>query len=458
MNSTAFRRPVYAASLWLFAATLVLLPELAASSDRHAFSRPDPKLHKDKRLDFKVGRGLFRRLWVSSPASTQAADGLGPLYNARSCLGCHPDNGRGHALTADGKVSQSLVLRLDVPESGGAGALPEPTYGDQLQTFGVVGQTREGRIRVTYTEQPLTLSDGTVVTLRQPTYSIDDLGYGALQRNARRSPRVGPQLIGLGLLDAIDDAAILANADPGDLDGDGISGRVNRVWSPALQRDAVGRFGHKAAQPSLDEQSQSAFSVDLGISTPLFRDPAGDCTPRQMACRNAPHGNSPQYDDLEAHQQVTDLVHHYIAHLAVPPRRDAADPDVKAGKAVFEHIGCQDCHIAQWQTGTRRSASTNQGRTIMPYTDLLLHDMGDALADHRPEGGATGREWRTAPLWGIGLTETVTGQVSYLHDGRARTLLEAILWHGGEAAPHRNAVRALSHREREQLVAFIKSL
>jgi CxxC motif-containing protein (DUF1111 family) len=456
MTHPAVPRPILASATLALSITLMVPTQQAAAAGSRAFSHPDPALNRAERLDFKVGRGFFRRLWVSSPASTQAADGLGPLYNARSCMGCHPDNGRGHPLDASGTVSKSLVLRLDVPH--GAASRPEPTYGRQLQTFGVVGQAAEGRLAVTYIERPVTLDDGTIVMLRQPSYSIDELGQGALQDDARLSARVAPQLIGLGLLDAIDDDAIRANADPEDSDGDGISGRVNRVWSPALQRETLGRFGHKAGQASLDEQSQSAFSIDLGISTPWFRDPAGDCTAAQSACRNAPHGDSPQYDNLEAPRPVTDLVHLYLAHLAVPPQRADDDPEVKVGQALFERIGCQDCHIAEWQTGSQRGLPANHHRTIRPYTDLLLHDMGDALADDQPEGVATGREWRTAPLWGIGLTEAVTGQASYLHDGRARTLLEAILWHGGEAAPHRDAVRALDLRERSQLLAFIESL
>lgn len=456
MNSVQRKpRALSVAALLTLATTLVPITQ-PVHAENGTFSQPDPALNQSDKLDFKVGRGFFRRLWVSSPASTQAADGLGPLYNARSCMGCHPDNGRGHPTTSQGDVSKSLVLRLGTLENGTL--LPEPHYGSQLQTFGVVGQSAEGQLIHSFTEHPVTMEDGTVVMLRKPSYSIDESAYGELAPDALSSARIGPQLIGLGLLDAIDDDAIAANADPSDRDGDGISGRVNRVWSPALQHEAIGRFGHKAGQASLDEQSQSAFSVDLGISTPWFRDPAGDCTQKQTACRNAPHGDSPQYDNLEAPQQVTDLVHLYVAHLAVPPRRNENAPDVVAGQILFEQIGCQQCHIASWETGTDHGMAINQQRTLHPYTDLLLHDMGEGLADGFPEGQASGREWRTPPLWGIGLTAAVTGQTSYLHDGRAHNLLEAILWHGGEAAPHRDAVRALNRDQRDQLIAFIKSL
>jgi CxxC motif-containing protein (DUF1111 family) len=255
----------------------------------------------------------------------------------------------------------------------------------------------------------------------------------------------------MGLLEAIPEAAIMAKADPQDSNNDGISGRANRVWSMSQQRMALGRFGHKAGVATVDEQSQLAFATDIGISTPLFPAGAGDCTPKQSRCLQAPNGNSPQYDNLEAHQQVTDLVALYVRHLAVPAPRQTDSGTLAAGEALFNAIGCGSCHTPAYDgvLGYPR---------IAPYTDLLLHDMGEGLADHRPEGLANGREWRTAPLWGIGLTAAVSGGESYLHDGRAATLLEAILWHGGEAQSQRDAVAALSSEQRAQLLRFIESL
>lgn len=436
--------------------------------DANAFSHPAANLHTGQRLDFKVGRGFFRRLWVTAPASTQAADGLGPLYNARSCMNCHPRNGRGHPPDGPNGNAVSMVLRVDVPAQTNAqrqalaehriANLPEPTYGLQLQGFAVAGHAAEARLRVEYEELPLTLADGTEVRLRRPAYTLADLGYGPLHPLARLSPRVAPQMIGLGLLQAIEEDDILRLADPNDSDGDGISGRPNRVWSHARGEVMLGRFGHKAGMPSVDEQSQSAFSTDLGMSVPLFRDAAGDCTHRQTDCRAAPNGNSPQYDDLEAHRQVTDLVLLYVTHLAVPARRNVDDPDVLGGERIFKRIGCDACHTPHFRTGNDTNSVATHNQDISPYTDLLLHDMGDGLADGRPEGVADGREWRTAPLWGIGLTPLVAGHSYYLHDGRARSLLEAILWHGGEARPHRDAVIALDQVSRTQLLKFIESL
>jgi CxxC motif-containing protein (DUF1111 family) len=272
------------------------------------------------------------------------------------------------------------------------------------------------------------------------------------------SPRVAPQMIGLGLLEAIAERDIEAAADPDDRDGDGISGRPNRVWSTLANSRRLGRFGWKAGSPSVDEQSQDAFAGDMGISVPLHPDGAGDCTERQIACRRAPNGNSPQYDDLEAHRQVTDLVAFYSRHLAVPARRDHDSPEVLAGKRLFHQAGCSACHRPGYVTAADAADPALAGQRIWPYTDLLLHDMGEGLADHRPEGEASGREWRTAPLWGVGLTPQVSGHGSYLHDGRARNLLEAILWHGGEAEAAREAVRTMSREQRRQLLRFVESL
>ena len=444
--------------------------EVAPAGDqaRMAFAQPVAGLQGEQRLDFMVGRGLFRRLWVTGPASTQAADGLGPLYNARGCMSCHVDGGRGRLTEGADDDAVSLVMRIDIPPQDEdqrrqlaehrVNNIPDPTYGLQLQTFAVPGHAAEYRLGRRYTEIPLSLAAGGHVDLRQPRYSVDDLGYGPLHPQARLSPRLAPQLIGLGLLEAIDEKDIIAREDPDDRDGDGISGRANRVWNRAAGAVTLGRFGHKAGLPSIDEQSQAAFSIDLGLSVPLYPDAAGDCTERQPDCRSAPNGSSVQYDDLEAHRQLTDLVSFYVSHLAVPARRNADHPDVLAGERIFGRIGCQSCHTPYFRTGSRTGDAANHHRDIAPYTDLLLHDLGEGLADNRPEGVADGHEWRTAPLWGIGLTPQLSGHGSYLHDGRARSVLEAILWHGGEARAQRDAVIALDPGARNQLLTFIESL
>ncbi len=419
-----------------------------------AFSQPSATLDRGRRLDFEIGRALFERLWVSAPSSTQAADGLGPLFNARACRSCHLNDGRG-APPGNGEDALSLVAHLSrVDGSGQSG--PEPTYGYQLQPLALHGHRGEGRLRVGYTEQPLTLADGETVSLRHPSYRIEDLGYGELDPDARLSPRLAPQLIGLGLLEAIPDAAILQWADPEDQDGDDISGRAH--WVGAGEDRQLGRFGWKAAQPTLDAQNQIAFLRDLGLSTPDHPAGAGDCTARQPHCLAAPDGNSPQLGNREAPREVTDLTASYTRHLAVPARRDLEAPEVRRGEALFHAIGCAACHRPHFRTADDDPDPALASQKIAPYTDLLLHDMGEGLADHRPEGQANGREWRTPPLWGIGLSEQVNGHGYYLHDGRARSLLEAILWHGGEAQGARDRVVALSAQERRALLRFVESL
>ena len=409
-------------------------------------------------MDFNLGRSLFERLWVSAPASTQAADGLGPLYNARACHLCHINNGR----------SNSALLRLSIPPQNKeqqdmlkiqrVNNIAEPNYGSQLQDISIQGIKAEGQINIHYTEHSVTLADGKVVQLRKPHYLIDKLAYGPLHKEIQTSPRIAPPLIGLGLLNAIDEQDILEQQDINDENNDGISGKANRVWSPLKQQTALGRFGWKAGIADINEQVQAAFFNDIGLSTPLHPQGAGECTSQQTACLQAPNGNSAQYENLEAHTLVTDLVSFYTSHLAVPERRNINDPSVLAGKKLFYESGCTVCHTAKYTTKTIPNQPELSEQLIWPYTDLLLHDMGEGLADHRPEGNANGREWRTPPLWGIGLTATINGEERYLHDGRARTLLEAILWHGGEAQHARNRVVKMSTQQRENLLRFLKSL
>ena len=272
------------------------------------------------------------------------------------------------------------------------------------------------------------------------------------------SPRVAPPMIGLGLLEAIAPEDILANADPDDADHDGISGRPNWVWSIADQKVVLGRFGWKAGEPSLDQQGGLALAGDVGVGNPMQPAALGDCTAAQSACRAALNGNSPQYDNLEAPAKIMAQILFYARNLAVPARRDEGDPSVLEGKRLFYQSGCIGCHRPKFATRRDFEVKALAGQLIWPYTDLLLHDMGEGLADDRPEGEASGREWRTPPLWGIGLTGTVGGHTFFLHDGRARNLVEAILWHGGEAEAARDAFTKLPKEERDALLAFLNSL
>ncbi len=433
--------------------------------DANAFSLSSANMSFERELDFKVGNGFFRKLWVTAPSSTRVSDGLGPLFNARSCQSCHLKDGRAHPPTGPDDPAVGMFLRLSVPgETAGLPAplrdiagyratLPEPVYGGQFQTFGVPGLPAEGRLALRYEDAPVTLGDGKVVTLRRPTYAAADLAYGPMRADVQISPRVAPQMIGLGLLEAVPEADILALADPDDRDGDGISGRANRVWSEVHGRVMLGRFGAKAGQPTIRDQAAAAFSGDIGISTPVHPESWGDCTGPEAVCRAQPDGGAPEADDM-----VLDLVTFYSRNLAVPARRDPGIPQVLRGKRVFYESGCAACHHPKFVTDRLADQPEQSFQLIWPYTDLLLHDMGEGLADHRPEALADGREWRTPPLWGIGLTETVTGQASFLHDGRARTPLEAVLWHGGEAQAARDTVAQLSEADRDALVRFLESL
>ncbi len=313
-------------------------------------------------------------------------------------------------------------------------------------------------MRITYQEVPVTLGDGTVVTLRKPTYSVADLAHGPLHDHVMISPRVAPQMIGLGLLEAVPEAQIRAAADPEDKNRDGISGRAQDVWSDDRKAVLLGRFGWKAGSASLRDQAALAAANDIGLSNPLHPDPSGECTEAETACRLAPHGNSEAAGGLELGDDLLRLLVHYSQNLAVPMRRDPQKPHVLLGKGIFHAAGCAGCHTPSFKTGAVEGQPQLSNQTIWPYTDLLLHDMGEGLADHRPEGVASGTEWRTAPLWGIGLTPLVSGHSTYLHDGRARSIEEAILWHGGEAERARKSYRELSKSERDALIAFVNSL
>ena len=437
-----------------------------AMTNADAFSQPSGNITFEDQLDFRVGNGLFRKLWVSSPSSTLASDGLGPLFNARSCQRCHIKDGRGHPPENANDNAISMFLRVSIPAPTDAqiteiqdyiATLPDPNYGSQMQDFAVQGHASEYRLDITYDDELVMLADGTEVSLRHPTYNAADLGYGLLHADAMLSPRVAPQMIGLGLLEAIPTANILANADPDDLNDDGISGRPNVVWSVEFDQPMLGRFGLKAGSPTIMEQSAAAFAGDIGISSPLFPAGAGECTAAQTVCQNAIHGDG---DDrgTEIDAEGMDLVTFYSRNLAVPARRDADDPQVLHGKEVFYNSGCTSCHTPSFVTHRLEDQPEQSFQLIWPYTDMLLHDMGEDLADNRPEARATGQEWRTPPLWGIGLTEQVSGHTYFLHDGRARSLLEAVLWHGGEAQVQRDAVTEMTTADRDALIRFLESL
>ncbi|WP_245281356.1 di-heme oxidoredictase family protein [Rhizobium sp. AAP43] len=432
-----------------------------------SFSQFSTNITFAEEQDFKLGNALFRKLWVSSPSSTQASDGLGPLFNARACQSCHLKDGRGHPPEGD-RDQTSMFLRLARPpttpeekaklERLEIASLPDPVYGGQLQDQAVPGLAAEGRMVISYQEEPIILSGGETVMLRRPTYSVADLSYGPLDPATVLSPRIANPMIGLGLIEAIADDDIVALADPDDWDKDGISGRVARARDHRTGEIKLGRFGWKAQNASVRDQSASAFAGDIGLSTPDDPRHFGDCTSRQQNCLAAATGVQPRLGDTEAPDPVLDLVTFYAKNLAAPKRRDVDSGAVLRGKQLFYESGCIACHRPKFVTSRRAENKAQAFQLVWPYSDFLLHDMGEGLADGQAVGDATGREWRTPPLWGIGLTEVVSGHTFFLHDGRARNLTEAILWHGGEAEAARNAFAAANIEDRKALITFLESL
>ena len=431
-------------------------------SDQNAFSLPSANLPPSRRVDFSVGNSFFRSPWVTAPSTTTARDGLGPLFNTNACQNCHIKDGRGHPPLPNAANSVSMLVRLSIPDAPQyakvieqLGVVPEPVYGGQFQDMAVPGVVPEGKVRVEYTPVSVRFKDGSEVELRKPVLQITQLGYGPLHPDTRFSARVAPPMIGLGLLEAIPEDAILANAAAQAKDKNGINGRPNRVWDDELQKTVIGRFGWKAGQPNLNQQTVHAFSGDMGLTTRLR--PFDDCTDAQTACKQAPNGNGPN-GEPEVSDNILRLVLFYTRNLAVPARRDVNAQQVLDGKNLFFQAGCQSCHTPKYTTAANAAEPELASQVIRPYSDLLLHDMGDGLADNRTEFQASGRDWRTPPLWGIGLTQAVSGHTQFLHDGRARNLLEAVLWHGGEAQAAQQQVLAFNAEQRAALLAFLNSL
>ncbi len=438
-----------------------------AASDTTSFSQPSANITLDQGQTFKLGHALFQKLWVSAPSSTQASDGLGPLYNARSCQTCHINDGRGRP-PRNGEDAVSMIARLarsarthaeeNLVQDHQALNFPDVTYGAQLQNLAVPGLKAEGKLTVSYEDNHVTLSDGEVVSLRRPSYSINGLTEGPLETATTVSPRIAQPTLGLGLIEAIAAEDILANADPDDKNSDGISGKPAWVRDHRTGKISLGRFGWKAQNATVRDQAAMAFSHDLGISTPDAPNAYGDCTERQTDCLAMPTGVQKRLGDTEAPSPVLDLVTFYTENLGVPARRNVDAPSVLRGKRMFYESGCTTCHTPKFVTTRNAGDPLHSFQLIWPYSDFLLHDMGDALADGQQVGGATGKEWRTPPLWGIGMTGAVNGNEFYMHDGRARSLTEAILWHGGEAQKARDAFAALQKSDRQALLTFLESL
>ena len=429
------------------------------------YSTPLAGIKVEDKLDFHIGEGVFQKFWVPAPSSTTASDGLGPLFNTRSCNNCHVNNGRGHAPEANisGTSVPSFLIRLGksypIVNNKSNKIYPhigDKRYGHQFQGQSSPGILPEGDYYLTYSTQIETLKDGTQVELRKPNLHWKTLNYGNFEDSTGFTMLVSPALVGMGLLDNIPDEIIMSGADPDDKNNDGISGRVSWVFSD--KEKVIGRFGYKASVASVSAQNQSAFNSDLGLSTPLNPSPSGDCTAFQRDCMESPNGNSPHLDNLEVDKQQARLVDLFVSLSSPPAMRNLTSNTFLDGKRFFEDGGCASCHTPKMKTGNNSDFAVLNNRTFYPFTDMLLHDMGPELASGFPSFSASPSEWRTAPLWGIGLSKKVSGRVSFLHDGRAQTIEEAILWHGGEAKRSQQYYKNLNKEQRQKLIYFLESL
>ena len=436
-----------------------------------SFELPAANLPLKDRPLFYAGKALAHQPWVKAPTVTDARDGLGPLYNARTCLMCHTKGGKGFIPATNKIPIMGTLVRVSKPGFDKIkGVIPHPVYGDQIQgqSTSLAHQLRHSQIpgSITHDVAPeayvyinwqtkiFTYPDQREVTLRKPELDFRNLGYGPLGEDTLFSLRVAPSIHGMGLLELIAQKDLDKLSDPEDKNHDGVSGRSNFVWDIEQQKTVAGRFGLKANKATLKMQVAGAFANDVGISNSLF--PQQPCSQQQIACNQLTNGNNKNGVEISDH--LLNLVTDFNRNLAPVIRRNFNHKEVNQGREIFYQVGCQTCHQPDFKTQDSNEFPHLAKQHIWPYSDLLLHDMGPALADGRPDFLATGSEWRTAPLWGVGLQEAVNGSKALLHDGRAETIEEAILWHGGEANRARNNFIARNKEERDSLIKFINSL
>lgn len=415
----------------------------------NAFGEMGKNLTSAEEGRFVTGNSFFRNNWVTAPASVASLDGLGPVLNAISCGSCHFKDGRAAPPLSENDELNGLLFRLSSPSSSDG---LDPNYGGQFQDKSIPKVNPEGKVRITYQEISGQYADGVSYSLRSPSYEFYGLNYGTMAEDVQVSPRIAQQMPGLGLLENVPESTILSFADENDLNQDGISGRPNYVYSVETGERMLGRFGWKANQGSIRLQVATAFHEDMGISSSIF---SGDnFSPIQFQqYGQLPNGGDPEIEDANLIKVID-----YVKTLAVPIRRDWKIDKVLKGKTIFTQLDCATCHQPSMQTGSNSEIVALNNQQIRPFTDLLIHDMGEGLADHRPDGLASGTEWRTAPLWGLGMISTVNSHTFLLHDGRARNIEEAILWHGGEAENAKQGFVNLTKVDREALLAFLNSL
>ncbi len=424
----------------------------SSNKNKSLLLKANRKLSDEEYDFFMLGRSFFAIPWVESPSATTARDGLGPLFNANTCISCHPKNGRGIFEKSDGTLSRDLVVRLSIPSNGSKehkklekmmGFIPEPTYGSQISINGMHNVPFEGKPKIKYDEIRVKFPDGEVDTILKPNYFLSDLNYGKLAKDTKITFRLAPSLHGLGLIEKISDEQILANADEFDKNNDGISGKPNMVYSHISKKIELGRYTWKASSPTVIEQIANAANNDMGLTTWVH--PNDNCTKKQRNCLNAPKAR----DKIDLPDLRLGAINFYIENLRA--YRPKVSKEFDEGLKLFKKVSCSSCHISSFKV--------ENGINIPVYSDFLLHDMGEGLSDGRSEFKASGSEWRTAPLWGLALHEKINKQKPrLLHDGRARNFQEAILWHGGEAKNSKNAYMNLSKEERKKLIKFLENL
>ena len=441
-------------------------PTLSAGSftirrfDDQAFSEPASVLTAKQRQLFMAGRSVFKRQWASVN-SLNGDWGLGPTFVADRCSACHVNTGRGNPPPSSGEQLLSMLVRLSIPGVGEhGGPQPHPHYGDQFQNRSLDGRNvdlayagapvpNEADLFLDWQERIVAFADEETVTLRKPNLRIENLKFGDLDSNVMKSLRIAQPLVGIGFLEAVPEETILAIARK--QRAQNFNGRPNRVWDAVNRRMALGRFGWKANVPTLKQQIAAAALGDMGVNSRLY--PEQNCPPVQTVCAKMLPGNVPEIIDHEI-----DALELWLQALAVPARRDVNDVSVRRGAELFATAQCAVCHVPELRTGRFPKLPQLADQVFHAYTDLLVHDMGDELADGRPDFAAGERDWRTPALWGLGLSQTVSGSTAMLHDGRARTVTEAILWHGGEAGNSREMFRNMRKDEREALVKFVESI
>lgn len=434
-----------------------------------SYMQPVSDLQPNQLRAFQDGEKVFNNFWLaipnhvisswwdlSQPGPGGGSWGLGPTFLATSCVQCHIQAGRGISSDNGGGPLFQQTLRLSVPgDSPHLGPNPEPNYGLQIQSFDIIDsknqtrQTGEGEVHVDWKTSKFRFDDGETIELRRPTIRIEKLNFGPLSPGVMTSLRNTQVIYGLGYLEAISEADILALAELQKTQG--LNGRPNYVRDDINDRMALGRFGWKANQPSLKQQIAVAYHGDIGITSPLY--PDQNCTPVQKACQGEKLS-----EKTELGQEQWNAISFWVSALNAPSPRNTQDPAVQRGRVLFSTVKCAQCHMPEMKTADYPVLPQLSNKRIEPYTDLLLHDMGPELADGRSDFKASGSDWRTPPLWGIGLSKQVNGSTHFLHDGRARNLLEAIVWHGGEAESSRQAFTKLSSKERADLLAFLHAL